>query len=109
MQDYLRVEEAKTYVTKAGLPVGDIITDAGLPVGDDSPEAGLPKGDDVTDAGLPVGDDRSVEDFLEWIRSIRNMYSPVKPSNANMFSQFGRGLSAIQMAHAACGDRPTEQ
>ena len=39
-QDYLWVKEATTYVTEAGLPVGD----------------------DVTEAGLPVGDDRSVED-----------------------------------------------
>ena len=87
MQDYLRVGETKTHV----------------------PEAALRWGDDVTDAGLPVGDDRSAEDCLEWLRSIRNMYSPVKPSNTNLFSQLGQGLSAIQMAHAAWGGRPTVQ
>ena len=58
-QDYLWVKVAKTYVTEAGLPVGDDITEAGLPVGDDDTEAGLPVGDDVTETGLPVGDGRS--------------------------------------------------
>ena len=82
-QDYLWVKEATGYVT-----------DAGLPVGDDSPEAALPKGDDVTDAGLPVGDDRSAEDCLEWIRSIRNMYSPVKPSRKLKLQR--SGLPRIQ-------------
>ena len=33
-QDYLWVKVAKTYVTEAGLPVGDDDTEAGLPVGD---------------------------------------------------------------------------
>ena len=66
MQDYLRVEETKTYV----------------------PEAALRWGDDVTDAGLPVGDDRLPEVYLEWARSIRNMYSPVKPSKVEIAAKW---------------------
>ena len=66
MQDYLRVGETKTYV----------------------PEAALRWGDDVTDAGLPVGDDRSPEDDLEWARSIRNMYSPDKPSGVRIAAKW---------------------
>ena len=87
-QDYLWVNGATTYVTEAGLPVGDDITEAGLPVGDDDTEAGLPVGDDVTETGLPVGDDRSVEDFLVLLRSFRNMYSPRNPLYANVLVRF---------------------
>ena len=77
MQDYLRVEETKTYV----------------------PEAALRWGDDVTDAGLPVGDDRSPEDCLEWARSIRNMYSPDKPSGEKLQRS---GLPRIQASMYRC-------